>query len=122
MRRYARYLQGKDSAFPGGLSMRYTGSLVADFHRNLLAGGIVCYPADTIYPQGKMFLTYEANPLAFLAEQAGGMATDGHQPILDIKPTAFHQRTPLFIGNRELVERLQRFVRLYDDEVGDDYR
>jgi fructose-1,6-bisphosphatase I len=122
MRRYARYLQGKDSEFPGGLSMRYTGSLVADFHRNLLAGGIFCYPADTIYPQGKMFLTYEANPLAFLAEQAGGMATDGHRPILDIKPTALHQRTPLFIGNRELVERLERFVRLYDDEVGEDYR
>jgi fructose-1,6-bisphosphatase I len=122
MRRFARYLQGKDSTFPGGLSMRYTGSLVADFHRNLLSGGIFCYPADTIYPQGKMFLTYEANPLAFLAEQAGGLATDGHQRILDIQPTALHQRTPLFIGNRELVERLETFVRLYDDEMGDDYR
>jgi fructose-1,6-bisphosphatase I len=121
MRRFARYLQGKDSAFPSGLSMRYTGSLVADFHRNLLSGGIFCYPADTIYPEGKMFLTYEANPLAFLVEQAGGVATDGHQPILDLRPTALHQRTPLFIGNRELVERLERLVRLYEDEVGDDY-
>jgi fructose-1,6-bisphosphatase I len=121
MRRFARYLQGKDSAFPGGLSMRYTGSLVADFHRNLLSGGIFCYPADSIYPQGKMFLTYEANPLAFLAEQAGGLATDGHQRILDIQPTALHQRTPLFIGNRELVQRLETFIRLHDDEMGDDY-
>ena len=121
MRRFARFLQGKDSLFPAGLSTRYTGSLVADFHRNLLSGGIFCYPADTIYPQGKMFLTYEANPLAFLVEQAGGMATDGHRPILDLQPTALHQRTPFFIGNRELVERLERFVRLYEDEVGDDY-
>jgi fructose-1,6-bisphosphatase I len=113
-RRYVRYLQGKDRTFPGGLSLRYTGSLVADFHRNLLAGGVFCYPADTIYPTGKMRLTFEANPLAFLAEQASGAATDGVQPILDIKPTELHQRTPLFIGNSELVNTANEFLQLHD--------
>jgi fructose-1,6-bisphosphatase I len=114
IRRYVRYLQGKDSAFPGGLSLRYTGSLVADFHRNLLSGGIFCYPADTIYPNGKMRLTFEAGPLAFLAEQAGGAATDGVRPILDLEPQTLHQRTPFFVGNRELVGTAARFIELHD--------
>ncbi len=114
IRRYVRYLQGKDSAFPGGLSLRYTGSLVADFHRNLLSGGIFCYPADTIYPNGKMRLTFEANPLAFLAEQAGGAATDGSRSILDLQPETLHQRTPFFVGNGELVAMADRFVSLHD--------
>jgi fructose-1,6-bisphosphatase I len=114
MRRFVRYLQGKDSAFMGGLSLRYTGSLVADFHRNLLAGGIFCYPADTIYPNGKMRLNFEACPLAFLAEQAGGAANDGTQSILDIAPTTLHQRTPFFVGHKELVEMSVRFIELHD--------
>ncbi len=114
IRRYIRYLQGKDSAFPGGLSLRYTGSLVADFHRNLLSGGIFCYPADTIYPNGKMRLTFEASPLAFLAEQAGGAATDGFQSILDLEPHTLHQRTPFFVGNGELVAMAAQFIRLHD--------
>jgi fructose-1,6-bisphosphatase I len=113
-RRFARYLQGKDSTFPGGLSMRYTGSLVADFHRSLLGGGIFCYPADTIYPQGKMRLVFEANALAFLAEQAGGAASDGVQPTLDLQPTSLHQRTPFYIGNRELVQMSENFIRLHE--------
>jgi fructose-1,6-bisphosphatase I len=114
IRRYVRYLQGKDSAFPGGLSLRYTGSLVADFHRNLLSGGIFCYPADTIYPNGKMRLTFEASPLAFLAEQAGGAATDGSQSILDLEPQTLHQRTPFFVGNEELIAMAARFIKLHD--------
>ena len=114
IRRYVRYLQGKDSAFPGGLSLRYTGSLVADFHRNLLAGGIFCYPADTIYPNGKMRLTFEAGPLAFLAEQAGGAATNGAQSILELEPHSLHQRTPFFVGNQELVAMAARFIELHD--------
>lgn len=122
VRRYARYLQGKDSSFPGGLSMRYSGSLVADFHRNLLAGGIFCYPADTVFPEGKMFLTFEAGPLAFLAEQAGGAASDGVRPILDIKPAALHQRTQFLIGNQELVQTAEEFLRLYDQGTLDGYR
>ena len=96
------------------LSLRYIGSLVADFHRNLLGGGIFYYPADTRdpkMPHGKLRLLYEAAPLAFLAEHAGGTASDGTQPILDIQPTTLHQRTPLFIGNKELVALAEEYLR-----------
>ena len=96
------------------LSLRYIGSLVADFHRNLLGGGIFYYPADTRdpkLPHGKLRLLYEAGPLGFLAEQAGGKASDGRQPILDIEPDKLHQRTPLFIGNKELVELAEAYIR-----------
>jgi fructose-1,6-bisphosphatase I len=79
---------------------RYIGSLVADFHRNLISGGVFLYPADTNHPQGKLRLLYEAAPLAFVVEQAGGAATDGRRPILDIVPKALHQHTPLVIGSR----------------------
>lgn len=89
-----------------GRTSRYIGSLVADFHRNLLKGGIYLYPASVKNPAGKIRLLYEANSLAFLAEQAGGMATDGKRRILEIKPETLHQRTPLFIGSKELVEEL----------------
>ena len=84
-----------------GKNSRYIGSLVADFHRNLLAGGIFMYPADTKNPRGKLRLLYEAAPMAFIAEQAGGSATDGVKRILDIVPQDLHQRTPLVIGSRE---------------------
>jgi fructose-1,6-bisphosphatase I len=87
-------------------SGRYIGSLVADFHRNLLKGGIYIYPGTSKAPKGKLRLMYEANPLAFLAEQAGGLATDGTQRILDIEPTDLHQRVPLFIGSKEMVEKV----------------
>jgi len=80
---------------------RYIGSLVADFHRNLLAGGVFAYPADSRSPNGKLRLLYECAPLAFLCEQAGGYASDGKQSILDIMPTALHQRSPLFVGSRQ---------------------
>ena len=83
---------------------RYVGSLVADFHRNLLSGGIFLYPADSKSPQGKLRLLYEAAPLALVAELAGGRATDGRRPILDIVPQALHQRVPLVIGSRKDVE------------------
>ena len=96
------------------LSMRYIGSLVSDFHRNLLGGGIFYYPADTrdpAKPHGKLRLLYEASPLAFLAEHAGGSASDGTQPILDIQPTDLHQRTPLFIGSSDLVSLAEDYIR-----------
>ena len=79
---------------------RYIGSLVADIHRNLMSGGVFLYPADTMSPHGKLRLLYEAAPLAYVVEQAGGAATDGKRDILDIKPTELHQRTPLIIGSR----------------------
>ncbi len=82
-----------------GYSSRYIGSLVADFHRTLLKGGVFFYPPTHAYPGGKLRLLYEANPLAFIAEQAGGAATDGGARILDIAPTGIHQRTPLIIGS-----------------------
>ncbi len=87
-------------------SSRYIGSLVADFHRTLLKGGIFLYPPTGAYPQGKLRLMYEANPIAFLAEQAGGVATDGQQRILDIRPTSLHQRTALLVGGKHDMELL----------------
>jgi fructose-1,6-bisphosphatase I len=116
VRRYTEWLQGHNGS-QKGLSLRYVGSLVADFHRNLLSGGVFYYPTDTKdpkRPQGKLRLLYEANPLAFVAEQAGAYASDGRQAILDIQPTSLHQRTPLFIGNRDLVEKAEAFIRDYD--------
>jgi fructose-1,6-bisphosphatase I len=80
---------------------RYIGSLVGDFHRNLISGGIFLYPSDTKSPRGKLRLLYEASPMAFIAEQAEGSATDGVRRILDIEPEELHQRTPLVIGSRE---------------------
>ena len=87
-----------------GYSLRYVGSLVADFHRNLLKGGIFWYPADDKSPNGKLRLMYEANPLGFVAEQAGGAASSGRQRILDIQPDALHQRVPLMLGPADVVE------------------
>jgi fructose-1,6-bisphosphatase I len=96
---------GKD-----GRNARYIGSLVADFHRNLLKGGVFMYPGDTKSPNGKLRLLYEASPMAFIAEHAGGAATDGRRPILDIVPGELHQRTPLVIGSKEDVEFVTRTV------------
>lgn len=90
---------------------RYIGSLVADFHRNLLYGGVFLYPADKKNPQGKLRLLCEAAPLSFIAEKAGGRATTGKEEILDIKPTSLHQRVPLIIGTRYDVERYEKFLR-----------
>jgi fructose-1,6-bisphosphatase I len=94
----------------GAYSSRYIGSLVADFHRTLLKGGIFLYPPTDKAPKGKLRLLYEANPLAFLAEQAGGAAVDGHQRILDLQPENIHQRTPFVVGSRREVEALQKAV------------
>ena len=114
--RYTDYLQGVDGQIPS-LSLRYVGSLVADFHRNLLAGGVFYYPADKKdphKPHGKLRLLYEAAPLAFLAEQAGGYASDGFGSIMDIQPDDLHQRTPLFIGNSLLVEKAEELIAHHD--------
>jgi fructose-1,6-bisphosphatase I len=93
-------------------SARYIGSLVADFHRNLLKGGIYIYPATSKSPKGKLRLLYEANALAFIAEQAGGMATDGSERILDIQPTSLHQRTPLYIGSSNMVIEAENYLKV----------
>lgn len=91
-------------------SSRYIGSLVADFHRTLLKGGIFLYPPTQQFPGGKLRLMYEANPIAILAEQAGGLATDGKQNILDITPKSLHQRTPLLAGSREDMQLLMEML------------
>jgi fructose-1,6-bisphosphatase I len=116
IKRYTNYLQGKGGS-EVELSLRYVGSLIADFHRNLLTGGVFYYPSDSKnpdLPHGKLRLLYEAAPLAFIAEQAGGYASDGRSAILDIEPHSLHQRTPLFVGNRDLVEQAEAFIREYD--------
>jgi fructose-1,6-bisphosphatase I len=116
IQRYTQWLQGLDGDRKP-LSSRYIGSLVGDFHRNLISGGVFYYPADSqdpAKPQGKLRLLYECAPLAFINCHAGGYASDGHQNILDIQPTSLHQRTPLFIGNRPLVEVAEDFIRRYD--------
>ncbi len=105
MRRY-RGLDGERTA----MNVRYVGSLVADFHRNLLGGGLFAYPANTKNPRGKLRLLYEANPLAFIVEQAGGAASNGRQRIMDIEPTELHQRTPLYIGSKTDVETADRML------------
>jgi fructose-1,6-bisphosphatase I len=108
---YQKFLHHLRSGAAGRTySSRYIGSLVADFHRTLLKGGIFLYPPTKSHAQGKLRLLYEANPMAFLAEQAGGLATDGQRRILEIQPDSLHQRTPLIVGSREEVEMLQRFV------------
>lgn len=89
-----------------GMTMRYIGSMVADVHRSLIKGGIFMYPATTSAPNGKLRLLYECNPLAFIVEQAGGKATDGHRRILAIEPTTLHQRAPIFVGSPRMVERI----------------
>ena len=116
VRAYTAWLQGQEPGAPS-LSARYVGSLVADFHRNLLAGGVFYYPADTRdprMPHGKLRLMYEAIPLAFLAEQAGGRGSDGTQSILDISPQKLHQRSSFFVGNQGLVQQAEAFIRKYD--------
>ncbi len=96
------------------LSARYIGSLVADFHRNMLKGGIYLYPSSKKTPYGKLRLLYECNALAFIAEQSGGMATDGSQRILEIQPSAFHQRSSLFIGSSKMVKNAMSFKKERD--------
>lgn len=91
-------------------SLRYVGSLVADFHRNLLKGGIFLYPADVNRPKGRLRLMYEANPLGYVAEQAGGAASTGWQRIMDIMPEQLHQRTPLILGNKDVVEKTVEII------------
>jgi len=107
------YFKAKDKETGRPYTSRYVGSLVADFHRNLLKGGIFMYPADLKDPKkttGKLRLMVEANPLAMVVEQAGGYASDGHGPILKIQPTELHQRIPLYIGSRKDVELAEEFI------------
>lgn len=120
-REVIEYFKTSKNAHKKPYSSRYIGSLVADFHRNLLYGGIFLYPADMRdpkKPEGKLRLLCEANPMAMLVEQAGGMATDGHKRILEIEPDHLHQRTPLFIGSRNDVKAVQEIYARHRSENG----
>jgi len=110
---YIKYCQQEDKETNRPFISRYIGSMVADIHRNLLKGGIFLYPATAAYPNGKLRLMYECNPLAFIVEQAGGKASDGTKRILEIEPTGLHQRSPIFIGNIEMVEMVEGLLAKY---------
>lgn len=106
---YIKYCQQEEGDRP--YTSRYIGSLVSDFHRNMIKGGIYLYPTSSKAPNGKLRLLYECNPMAYLAEQAGGKASDGFQRILEIKPTELHQRVPFFCGSKKMVEKAEEFMQ-----------
>lgn len=108
--RFVSYLKGTDGPESPGFSSRYIGSLVADFHRTLLAGGLFMYPTDSKSPEGKLRLLYEAAPLAMVCQHAGGRASTGTEDILDLVPTSLHQRTPVFLGSKELVDLAEEYL------------
>jgi fructose-1,6-bisphosphatase I len=113
VKQYIKYCQELDPPSSRPYTSRYIGSLVADFHRNMLQGGIYIYPQATTYPEGKLRLTYECNPIAFLAEQAGGKATDGMgNRILELQPQSIHQRVPFFVGSSDMVDLAERFMQI----------
>lgn len=107
---YTKYCQSFENDKGAPYSGRYIGSLVADFHRNMIKGGIYIYPDTTTSPEGKLRLLYECNPLAFIAEQAGGLATTGRKRILDIKPERLHQRVPYYVGSKNMVEKVMSLL------------
>lgn len=108
IKKYIKYCQENIDNRP--YTSRYIGSLVSDFHRNLIKGGIYLYPPTSQHTNGKLRLLYECNPIAFLAEQAGGAASNGHKRIMEIEPKELHQRTPFYCGNRSMVQRIESFL------------
>jgi fructose-1,6-bisphosphatase I len=112
---YIKYCQEEKDDRP--YKARYIGSLVSDFHRNMIKGGIYLYPTSSKAPEGKLRLLYECNPMAFLAEQAGGKATDGYRRIMEINPEELHQRVPFFCGSKNMVEKAEEFMAKYPDDA-----
>jgi fructose-1,6-bisphosphatase I len=113
VKRYIKYCQEEEGERP--YTSRYIGSLVSDFHRNMIKGGIYFYPSTSKNPDGKLRLLYECNPMAFLAERAGGKASNGFNRILDIKPSELHQRVPFFCGNKDMVDKLEGFMQKHKE-------
>jgi len=109
VKNYIKYCQMEEGDRP--YTSRYIGSLVSDFHRNMIKGGIYLYPKSSVNEAGKLRLLYECNPMAFIAEQAGGKASDGFTRILDIEPVELHQRVPFFCGSMNMVEKAEEFMR-----------
>lgn len=110
VKRYIKYCQEENVETDRPYSSRYIGSMVADIHRNLLKGGIFLYPATAANPNGKLRLLYECNPMAFIIEQAGGKASNGSKRILELQPHELHERCPIFIGNSDMVEMVERML------------
>jgi len=108
VKNYLKYCQAEEGDRP--YTSRYIGSLVSDFHRNMIKGGIYIYPTSSKAPDGKLRLLYECNPMAFLAEQAGGKASDGFKRIMEIEPTELHQRVPFFCGSYNMVAKAEEFM------------
>lgn len=113
IKQYIKFCQVEDKSTNRPYTSRYIGSLVADFHRNLIKGGIYLYPSTAKFPNGKLRLLYECNPLAFITEQAGGKASNGRSRILDVKPGEIHERSPLFIGSSEMVDKIEEYMLKY---------
>lgn len=118
IKKYIQYCHFDDPETSRPYITRYIGSMVADFHRNLIKGGIFLYPGTMKNPKGKLRLLYECNPMAFIAEQAGGKASDGFQRILDIQPNDIHQRSPFFAGPKYMVEKIEEFMQKYSPDFG----
>lgn len=116
LKKYVKYCQVEDPDTNRPYKARYIGSMVADVHRTLITGGIFIYPNSSQYPNGKLRLMYECNPLSFVIEQAGGMAIDGKGRILEIEPKLIHQRTPIFIGSKKNVLKVKEFLDKYREE------
>ncbi|HLV63851.1 class 1 fructose-bisphosphatase [Galbibacter sp.] len=112
VKKYIKYCQEEEGDRP--YTSRYIGSLVSDFHRNMIKGGIFIYPKSSLSNNGKLRLLYECNPMAFIAEQAGGKASDGYQSILDVVPTSLHQRIPFFCGSKNMVTKAEEFIATYN--------
>lgn len=117
IKKYIKYCQEEDKATNRPYSLRYIGSMVADFHRNLIRGGIFIYPTTAYSPNGKLRLLYECNPLAFIAEQAGGKASTGSKRILEIVPDSIHQRVPILIGSEEMVTTAEEYLAQYSEVI-----
>jgi fructose-1,6-bisphosphatase I len=114
VKKYIKYCQEEDKQNQRPYTSRYTGSMVADLHRNLIKGGIFIYPSTSAAPGGKLRLVYECNPMAFIMEQAGGKASDGYSRILELEVNGLHQRSPIFIGSRSMVEKTEEFMQATD--------
>ena len=109
VKKYLKFCQMEEDNRP--YTSRYIGSLVSDFHRNLIKGGIFMYPSTSKNPKGKLRLLYECNPISFICEQAGGLAIDGEENILDIQPEALHQRVPFYCGSEKMINQVQTFIK-----------
>lgn len=115
LKKYIKYCQQEDPETGRPYSARYIGSMVADIHRTLIKGGIFIYPSSKKYPDGKLRLMYECNPLSLIIEQAGGIAIDGKNRIMEIEPAAIHQRTPIYIGSKQNVTKVKSFLEMYEE-------